>query len=96
MGEDDPEEGSKVKEYIDRLSESMWDAWTFMANPGTHVSVTDTRCRLIGCLIILGGILFFPSILGVTDGQFEARQVQDHRKQPYAAPWLDREDHSYN
>lgn len=45
--------------------ECVWQAWTFMADGGTHARVWLTTERLVSCAITLGGIFYFSSILGV-------------------------------
>lgn len=54
------------RDSINAFSESMWEAWTFMADPGSHAKVLFADQRIIGSLITLGGIIFFASILGLT------------------------------
>jgi len=56
----------RTRDRVNRRIEGIWEAWTFMADPGTHAKVYLTDQRLIAATITLGGILFFASILGMT------------------------------
>jgi len=50
---------------INRFTEGIWVAWTFMTDPGTHAGVYLPEQRVVGCGIALGGIIFFAAILGI-------------------------------
>eukprot|EP00930_Biecheleria_cincta_P001560 TRINITY_DN102696_c0_g1_i1.p1 TRINITY_DN102696_c0_g1~~TRINITY_DN102696_c0_g1_i1.p1 ORF type:complete len:931 (-),score=142.35 TRINITY_DN102696_c0_g1_i1:187-2604(-) len=49
-----------------RFFEALWEAWTFMADPGTHSPVTMPWARTASALISVSGILFWSSVLGLT------------------------------
>jgi len=61
------EKGSDPRDEADvnRFTEGLWEAWTFMSDPGTHSKVMWPEQRVAGSLISVGGIIFFAAILGV-------------------------------
>ena len=57
------------QDFADRVHghvwQGMWEAWTYMADPGTHAGVPDTLAvRLLALAITWFGILFFAVIIG--------------------------------
>lgn len=58
---DDPRD----EDSINRFTEGIWEAWTFMADPGTHSKVYWPEQRVVAAFIAVVGIIFFASILGV-------------------------------
>mmetsp|Transcript_58915 Transcript_58915/g.103103 ORF Transcript_58915/g.103103 Transcript_58915/m.103103 type:complete len:825 (+) Transcript_58915:103-2577(+) len=61
-----PQDGDPRKEEdCNRFVEGIWEAWTFMADPGTHSKDFMPEQRVVGAIITVGGIIFFASILGV-------------------------------
>ena len=46
------------------FTEGVWEAWTYMADPGTHADVQYWHQRWIAFIITLIGILFFAVIVG--------------------------------
>jgi len=54
-------------DYEDRniFSESFWNAWTFMADPGSHSEVVTSSQRIVASFITVGGIIFFAAMLGM-------------------------------
>lgn len=52
-----------------RMGESMWLAWTFLADPGTQAEMLQWESRLTAAIITICGIFFFAFIFGfVVDG----------------------------
>jgi hypothetical protein len=47
------------------LEESLWAAWTFVADPGTHASQQAVSNRFLSLFITLGGLVVFALIIGV-------------------------------
>ena len=47
------------------LQESLWFAWTFVADPGTHADTKDVIERSIGIVITLGGMIIFALVIGI-------------------------------
>ncbi|KAL4176203.1 hypothetical protein KRP22_001157 [Phytophthora ramorum] len=51
------------------LSETVWEAWTYLADPGSHTGLVEDGLRVIGVVLTLVGILYFSVIMGfVVDG----------------------------
>lgn len=50
---------------IDIFAEGIWEAWTFMADPGTHAKARNQEQRFVAAFITLVGILFFATIVAV-------------------------------
>ncbi|POM75264.1 Ion channel, partial [Phytophthora palmivora] len=49
--------------------ETVWEAWTYLADAGTHTALVDEGLRVVGVLMSLTGILYFSVIMGfVVDG----------------------------
>jgi len=44
---------------------SVWDSWTYLADPGTHVAVEDGYNRTISVLITIVGMLIFALLIGL-------------------------------
>lgn len=47
------------------LSESMWSAWTFVADPGTHADSADFSQRIVGVFVTIGGMVIFALVIGI-------------------------------
>lgn len=47
------------------LGESMWSAWTFVADPGTHTDSADFAQRIVGVLVTIGGMVIFALVIGI-------------------------------
>ncbi|KAL7692410.1 putative CASTOR/POLLUX/SYM8 ion channel [Plasmopara halstedii] len=51
------------------LRETIWEAWTYLADAGSHTSLVDEGLRVVGVTMTLTGILYFSVIMGfVVDG----------------------------
>ncbi|OWZ23422.1 Ion channel protein [Phytophthora megakarya] len=49
--------------------ETVWEAWTYLADPGTHTGLLVLGLRVIGAILTLIGVLYFSVIMGfVVDG----------------------------
>ena len=49
--------------------ESVWNSYTYLVDPGTHVAVEGWGHRIVGVLVTLAGLLFFALLIGlVSDG----------------------------
>eukprot|EP00931_Biecheleriopsis_adriatica_P114953 TRINITY_DN90819_c0_g1_i1.p1 TRINITY_DN90819_c0_g1~~TRINITY_DN90819_c0_g1_i1.p1 ORF type:complete len:868 (+),score=127.80 TRINITY_DN90819_c0_g1_i1:59-2662(+) len=48
------------------FSESLWIAWTFMADPGTQSDVELPWLRIVGSVISVSGIIFWSCVLAIT------------------------------
>lgn len=46
------------------MFESMWIAWTFIADPGTHAGYDGTLKRIISLSLTLGGMCIFAVVIG--------------------------------
>mmetsp|Transcript_4108 Transcript_4108/g.8868 ORF Transcript_4108/g.8868 Transcript_4108/m.8868 type:complete len:1132 (+) Transcript_4108:483-3878(+) len=46
-------------------SESVWMAWTFVADPGTHAEERGLAERLVALLLTIGGMLIFALMIGI-------------------------------
>lgn len=44
---------------------SIWKAWAYMADPGSHAELWLTKQRVVSAAISIGGIIYFAAILGV-------------------------------
>jgi hypothetical protein len=63
----------------DGYGDCVWEAWTYMADPGTHADATSLKARAIGGVISALGIFFFATVLGfVVDN---VRGLMDSLKQ---------------
>jgi len=49
----------------DSLNITMWQAWTFVADPGTHADAEGTGVRLVAFLVTMGGMLVFALMIGI-------------------------------
>ncbi|KAG6620149.1 Ion channel [Phytophthora cinnamomi] len=59
----------KVVQVSKAFAETVWEAWTYLADPGSHTGLTIDSVRVIGVLVTLVGILYFSVIMGfVVDG----------------------------
>ena len=47
------------------LSESVWIAWTFVADPGTHTDNIGIMERAVSFLLTLGGMVIFAVVIGI-------------------------------
>mmetsp|Transcript_7715 Transcript_7715/g.17860 ORF Transcript_7715/g.17860 Transcript_7715/m.17860 type:complete len:863 (+) Transcript_7715:65-2653(+) len=51
------------------ITEGWWEAWTYMADPGTHSEAQTVQQRVLAAVIACVGIVFFSVILGfIVDG----------------------------
>ncbi|KAG3198789.1 Ion channel [Phytophthora cactorum] len=51
------------------LRETVWEAWTYLADAGTHTALVEEGMRVVGVVMSLIGILYFSVIMGfVVDG----------------------------
>jgi hypothetical protein len=64
----------KWSEYT--ISDGIWDAWTFMADAGTHASAVEASERWLAFVISWTGILFFSVVLGLIVGAYQAKMEQ--------------------
>ncbi|GBG27176.1 Ion channel CASTOR [Hondaea fermentalgiana] len=46
-------------------SESVWVAWTFVADPGTHAEERGSAERFVALLLTIGGMLIFALMIGI-------------------------------
>eukprot|EP00929_Paragymnodinium_shiwhaense_P005127 TRINITY_DN10667_c0_g1_i1.p1 TRINITY_DN10667_c0_g1~~TRINITY_DN10667_c0_g1_i1.p1 ORF type:complete len:947 (-),score=153.23 TRINITY_DN10667_c0_g1_i1:70-2910(-) len=51
---------------VNRFVESIWESWSFFADPGVHARVYRPEQRVVAAGITLLGILFFSSVLGLS------------------------------
>ncbi|KAI9996868.1 hypothetical protein PInf_000131 [Phytophthora infestans] len=59
----------KAVEPSHALRETVWEAWTYLADAGTHTALMEEGMRIVGVLMSLTGILYFSVIMGfVVDG----------------------------
>lgn len=59
----------KVVRPSTALKETVWESWTFLADPGSHTSLVSEGLRIVGVIMTLTGILYFSVIMGfVVDG----------------------------
>eukprot|EP01041_Mallomonas_annulata_P008177 gene8177-16802_t len=49
----------------DGIVESLWTAWTFVADPGTHADSSGAVRRMISFALTLGGMVIFASVIGI-------------------------------
>ena len=47
------------------LSESIWTAWTYVADPGTHAENRGIIERLVSFSLTLGGMVIFAVVIGI-------------------------------
>lgn len=55
------------------LPDSLWSAWTFISDPGTHADVPGIRRRLVAVPLTMGGMLFFALLVGLMSDGVSAR-----------------------
>eukprot|EP00644_Phytophthora_capsici_P010731 jgi/Phyca11/5991/fgenesh1_pm.PHYCAscaffold_9_\ len=59
----------KLVEPSREFEETVWDSWTYLADTGSHTSLTQDGLRVVGVLTTLVGILYFSVVMGfVVDG----------------------------
>ncbi|KAG7398989.1 hypothetical protein PHYBOEH_009982 [Phytophthora boehmeriae] len=59
----------KAVQPSEQFEEIVWEAWTFLADPGTHTGLVEDGVRVVGTLTTIVGILYFSVIMGfVVDG----------------------------
>ncbi|KAI9997733.1 hypothetical protein PInf_001664 [Phytophthora infestans] len=59
----------KAVEPSHALRETVWEAWTYLADAGTHTALMEEGMRIVGVVMSLTGILYFSVIMGfVVDG----------------------------
>ena len=44
---------------------ALWDAWTFVADPGTHAETEGTGNKAVAFVLTLGGMLVFALVIGI-------------------------------
>ena len=47
------------------FAESVWVAWTYVADPGTHADNTGWLTRLVSFGLTLGGMVIFAMVIGI-------------------------------
>lgn len=47
------------------LGESLWSAWTFVADPGTHADSVEFPQRIVGVAVTIGGMVIFALVIGI-------------------------------
>ncbi|CAM9187466.1 unnamed protein product, partial [Ectocarpus fasciculatus] len=47
------------------VGESLWSAWTFVADPGTHADSSEFPQRIVGVLVTIGGMVIFALVIGI-------------------------------
>jgi len=47
------------------LSASVWESWTYVADPGTHADTEGSMVRLVSFTITIGGMLVFALMIGI-------------------------------
>jgi hypothetical protein len=47
------------------LTESLWAAWTFVADPGTHADSPTGMTRLVSLALSLAGMVLFALVIGI-------------------------------
>ncbi|KAL7532696.1 hypothetical protein ACHAXR_004791 [Thalassiosira sp. AJA248-18] len=62
------------------ISNAVWIAWTYVADPGTHADCPETFfIRLISFAVTLGGMLIFALMIGIIS-DYIAEKVDDLKK----------------
>lgn len=57
--------GAAVWSVAVRPGDALWSSWTFVADPGTHVTVEGLIPRLVSVIITLGGFFSFALLVGL-------------------------------
>ena len=47
------------------FSESLWTAWTFVADPGTHAERSGWLLRAVSFVLTVGGMVIFAMVIGI-------------------------------
>ena len=63
VGSDDGDDGDDGADK--NVGEHIWDAWTYMADPGTHGEVTGIVHRTVAAMTAIVGIFFMSVIFGI-------------------------------
>ncbi|KAG7398990.1 hypothetical protein PHYBOEH_009983 [Phytophthora boehmeriae] len=51
------------------FGQTLWESWTYLADPGTHTDLAGDGVRVLGALTSLMGVLYFGVIMGfIVDG----------------------------
>ncbi|KAF4321984.1 hypothetical protein JM18_003607 [Phytophthora kernoviae] len=51
------------------FAQSVWESWTYLADPGSHTGLVQDGLRVVGAITTIVGILYFSVIMGfVVDG----------------------------
>jgi len=62
------------------ISNAVWIAWTYVADPGTHADCPETfLIRMISFAVTLGGMLIFALMIGIIS-DYIAEKVDDLKK----------------
>jgi hypothetical protein len=61
------------------ISSSLWQSWTYVADPGTHADADGTLVRLVSFTITIGGMLVFALMIGIISESIGER-VDDLKK----------------
>jgi hypothetical protein len=57
--------GAAIQAVVVNPSDAFWMSWTFVADPGTHVTVEGLLPRLVSVVITLGGFFSFALLVGL-------------------------------
>jgi hypothetical protein len=58
------------------IFDGIWDAWTFMADPGTHAGAITSTERALAFIITAQGILFFSIVLGLIVDAYQEKMEE--------------------
>jgi hypothetical protein len=61
------------------LSSSLWQSWTYVADPGTHADADGTLVRMVSFAITIGGMLVFALMIGIISESI-GEKVDDLKK----------------
>ena len=56
----------------DDIYESLWIAWTFVADPGTHSETKGILQRIISLALTAGGMVIFASVIGIISDEISS------------------------
>eukprot|EP00957_Ditylum_brightwellii_P018410 1385575-Ditylum_brightwellii.AAC.1 len=54
-------------------SDSVWIAWTYVANPSTHADMEGTAVRFVSFCTTIGGMLVFALMFGTISDEISGR-----------------------